>query len=120
MPNLNAALLVAQLEELEKFIENKRELADLYREFFHKEDGVSFVEEPEHAKSNYWLNAVVCKNIEQRDEFLEFMNSHGVMSRPIWRLMSELEMFKECQTTDLTHSKWLQERVVNIPSSVRI
>ena len=120
MPNLNAALLVAQLEELGTFIENKRELADLYREFFHKEDGVSFVEEPEHAKSNYWLNAVVCKNIEQRDAFLEFMNSHGVMSRPLWRLMSELEMFKECQKTDLTHSKWLQERVVNIPSSVRI
>lgn len=120
LPNLNAALLVAQLEQLEKFIENKRELADLYKEFFSKQEEMAFVEEPDNAKSNYWLNGVILKNREQRDEFLEFMNTHGVMSRPIWRLMSELEMFKECQKADLTHSKWLQDRVVNIPSSVRL
>ena len=120
LPNLNAALLVAQLEQLDKFIENKRELADLYKEFFAKQENLTFIQEPEHAKSNYWLNGVILKNKNQRDEFLEFMNTHGVMSRPIWRLMNELEMFKDCQSAELKHSKWLQERVVNIPSSVRM
>ncbi len=117
LPNINAALLVAQLEQLEKFLVSKRELAKVYKEFF-STDGIKFIEEPNNSKSNYWLQAVLLKNKKQRDEFLEFTNKNGVMTRPIWKLMNELEMFKKCQKTTLENAKYLEERVVNIPSSV--
>ncbi|MCX6075291.1 MAG: LegC family aminotransferase [Campylobacterales bacterium] len=120
LPNLNAALLVAQLEQLNGFLENKRALANEYAEFFSKSADIKFIKEPKDAKSNYWLQAVLLKDKKERDEFLEFTNKNGVMTRPIWRLMNELEMFKTCQCSDLTHSKYLEERVVNIPSSVRL
>ncbi|RXJ69045.1 aminotransferase DegT [Halarcobacter ebronensis] len=120
MPNLNAALLVAQLEQLELFLKSKRELAKLYEGFFEKIDFVDFVKEPKETSSNYWLQAIKLENKEQRDRFLEFTNRNGVMTRPIWRLMSELDMFASCQKDDLKNSKYLQDRVVNIPSSVRV
>lgn len=119
MPNLNAALLVAQLEQLDKFLESKRELASEYEEFF-KDSDISFIKEPKDSQSNYWLQAVMLKDEQQRNEFLGFTNSKGVMTRPIWRLMNELEMFKDCQSTTLENSKYLEQRVVNIPSSVRL
>lgn len=119
LPNLNAALLVAQLEQLDNFLDNKRELAKQYEDFF-ENSMISYVKEPRNAKSNYWLNTIVLENKKQRDELLEYTNSNGVMSRPIWTLMNKLEMFKSCQCGDLSCSLWLEERVVNIPSSVRI
>lgn len=119
LPNINAALLVAQLEQLENFLQNKRVLADEYKEFF-KNQHVEFVTEPNSSKSNYWLNAIILKDKQERDKFLEFSNNNGVMTRPIWTLMNRLEMFKECQCGDLTNATYLEERVVNIPSSVRI
>ena len=119
LPNINAALLVAQLEQLENFLNSKRELAKIYKEFF-LQNGVKFIEEPENSKSNYWLQAVLLENVKQRHDFLEFTNKNGVMTRPIWKLMNELEMFKDCQKTDLKNAKYLEERVVNIPSSVRL
>jgi len=119
MPNLNAALLVAQLEQLDNFLENKRELASEYKEFFADTD-MNFIKEPKDSQSNYWLQAIILKDEKQRNEFLKFTNSNGVMTRPIWRLMNELEMFKDCQSTTLENSKYLEERVVNIPSSVRL
>lgn len=119
LPNLNAALLVAQLEQLDEFLENKRALAKLYEEFF-QDSTISYVKEPKDSKSNYWLNVILLENKEQRDMFLEYTNSNGVMSRPIWTLMNKLEMFKMCQCGDLSESLWLEERVVNIPSSVRV
>jgi len=118
MPNLNAALLLAQLENLNKFIDNKRALASKYETFFSEVDGMKFIKEPEASQSNYWLQAVLVNDIKKRDEFLEFTNSKGVMTRPIWKLMSELEMFKGCMTTDLKNSKYLEERIINISSSV--
>jgi perosamine synthetase len=120
MPNLNAALLVAQLEQLDGFLQNKRELAKLYIEFFSKKDGMEFVKESSHAKANYWLGAVMLKDKEQRDKFLDYTNKNGVMTRPIWRLMSELEMFKNSKSTKLDNAKYLEQIVVNIPSSVRV
>ena len=117
MPNLNAALLVAQLEQLDTFLASKRALATQYKEFFSNED-INFVSEPRESKSNYWLQAVLLKDKTQRDDFLEFTNKNGVMTRPIWRLMNELEMFQGCQKTDLKYAKYLEERIVNIPSSV--
>ena len=119
MPNLNAALLVAQLENLNNFINNKRKLANYYETFFSNTD-YFFFKEPSNSKSNYWLNVILLKNRKQRDEFLDITNKNGVMTRPTWRLMNELEMFKDCEGVDLKNAKYLEERVVNIPSSVRL
>jgi aminotransferase in exopolysaccharide biosynthesis len=117
LPNINAALLVAQLENLEKFLDSKRVLAIKYKEFFEK-NGMIFIQEPQNSQSNYWLQAIMLKDKKQRDAFLKFTNKAGIMTRPIWKLMNELEMFKACQTTDLKNAQYLEERIVNIPSSV--
>lgn len=119
MPNLNAALLVAQLENLDMYLKNKQELANTYKIFFENQK-INFMVETEHSRSNYWLNAVILKDRQTRDLFLEFTNSKGIMTRPIWTLMNKLEMFKGAQCSDLSNSEWLEERVVNIPSSVRV
>jgi len=116
MPNLNAALLVAQLENLDKFISSKRKLANVYETFFNSNNYV-FVKEPMDSKSNYWLNSIILKNKKQRDEFLDEINSSGVMTRPIWTLMNKLPMFRYAQCGDLKNSEWLEDRVVNLPSS---
>ena len=117
MPNLNAALLVAQLENLDNFISSKRKLANVYEVFFSRVD-CDFVKEPMESKSNYWLNSILLKNKRQRDEFLNETNSNGVITRPIWTLMNKLPMFEHAQCGDLKNSEWLEDRVVNIPSSV--
>jgi perosamine synthetase len=117
MPNLNAALLVAQLENLDNFVHNKRKLAHMYEEFFNGINCV-FVKESIESRSNYWLNSILLKNKQQRDEFLNETNSQNVMTRPIWTLMNKLPMFEHNQCGDLTNSEWLEERAVNIPSSV--
>ena len=119
LPNINAALLVAQMENLDRFLESKRELASTYEKFF-KTSNIDFIKEPKDSKSNYWLQAILLNDLKQRDEFLEFTNKNGVMTRPIWRLMNELEMYKYCQKDELKNAKYLEERVVNIPSSVRL
>ena len=117
MPNLNAALGCAQMEQLPGFLETKRGIAEGYRDLFGAL-GVEFVGEPEGTRSNYWLNAIVLESLEARDAFLKATNDAGVMTRPIWRLMSELEMYRGCQRDGLAASKWLEERVVCLPSSV--
>jgi len=119
MPNLNAALVVAQLENLDKVLENKQELANSYKYFFEDKE-INFLKEPKDSRSNYWLNAVVLKDKIERDSFLEFTNTGGIMTRPIWTLMNKLEMFKDSQCGKLDNAQWLEERVVNIPSSVRL
>ncbi len=118
MPNLNASLLVAQLEQLGTFIESKRDLASKYEEFFKDDENIDFIKEPKDSKSNYWLQAIVVKDVAKRDEFLDYTNKNGIMTRPIWKLMNELDMFKDCQCGDLTNAKYLEQRVVNISSSV--
>ena len=117
MPNLNAALLFAQLENL-RFVIDKRRLAYEYELFF--KINYNFFKEPKNSKSNYWLNSILLKNKKERDEFLEITNSNGIMTRPIWLLMNTLPMYKDKQYYSLHNSKWLRDRVVNIPSSVRI
>jgi len=118
LPNINAALLVAQLENLDKFLQSKRELANIYKEFF-SSTNIEFIKELNNSNSNYWLQAIKLSTKIKRDEFLEITNKNGVMTRPIWKLMNELDMFKDCQKTDLKNAKYLEERIVNIPSSVR-
>ena len=117
MPNLNAALLVAQLENLENFLFKKRELATAYMNFF-DDTSYGFSQELTNSQSNYWLNTIILENKKQRDLFLEETNLRGVMTRPIWTLMNKLPMFQNSQHGELSNAEWLEKRVVNIPSSV--
>lgn len=117
MPNLNAALGCAQLEQLEGFIANKRELAARYAEHLQGSD-LQFVTEPADCRSNYWLNAVICEGREQRDALLKATNDRGVMTRPIWALMNHLPIYAHCRKGELNNAEWLEARVVNLPSSI--
>lgn len=119
LPNLNAALGCAQLEQLEGFVREKRELAGYYEEHL-KGSELEFVKEPPESRSNYWLNAVICQGQEQRDELLKISNEQGVMTRPVWRLMNRLSMFAGCLQGGLEQANWLESRIVNLPSSVRL
>lgn len=116
MPNLNAALGCAQMQRLPLFLEQKRQLANEYREFF-KGSNYEFVDEPNHSHSNFWLNAVLCEDKGARNALLEEQNSAGIMCRPIWQLMHKLPMFAECLRGDLEVSEDIEARLVNIPSS---
>jgi len=139
MPNLNAALGVAQMEKIDEILASKRKIANAYTEFFNKgeqqtpnnkqgtrnkeqgttnNDQIKHITEPVNTISNYWLNVILLSNRKERDKFLKFSNDHGVMTRPIWQLMNKLEMFKNCECGDLSNAEWLEDRVVNIPSSV--
>lgn len=120
MPNINAALGCAQLENLERYVENKRETAQIYADFFKNIPDITFFTEPENCRSNYWLNVVMLKDKAAQQEFLEYTNNHGVMTRPVWELMNRLEMFKHCESDELKNTEWLADRIVNIPSSVRL
>jgi perosamine synthetase len=118
MPNLNAALACAQLEQLDGFLENKRELAVAYKSFF-ATNGIQFRTETPETKANYWLMSVELENKAERDLFLETTNTNGVMTRPIWQLMYRLPMYAHCQRDEQINAEFLEERIVNIPSSVR-
>lgn len=116
MPNLNAALGCAQIEQLEAKLASKRLIAEQYLQFFENTD-YCFVVEPEYARSNYWLNAVVCPDASARDSLLETTNKQGVMTRPVWQLMHRLPMFANELKGDLANSEWAEARLVNLPSS---
>ena len=117
MPNLNAALGCAQMECLDDFLYIKAQIADQWGDFFDERNG-KFVRAIEGNSANHWLNTLVLDSREDRDEFLKVTNDNNVMTRPIWTLMSKLPMFKSCQIDGLKNSLWLEDRVVNIPSSV--
>jgi aminotransferase in exopolysaccharide biosynthesis len=119
LPNLNAALGCAQMEVLSGFLTSKRKLALSYNEFFDGSD-FHFVKEPQYAQSNYWLNAIICPDYESRETLIQKTNEQGVMTRPIWKLMHRLPMFKNSKKGQLTNSEWIESRLVNIPSSPMI
>jgi perosamine synthetase len=120
MPNLNAALGCAQLEQLPGFIKRKRALAERYRRAFAGLAGVRFFAEPEFARSNYWLNALLLETADAglRDRILEVTNQNGIMTRPVWTLMHQLPMYRDCPQMPLREAEALRDRLVNIPSSV--
>lgn len=120
MPNINAALGCAQMEHLEEYVLNKRETAEKYKLFFETVSDVQFFIEPDNCRSNYWLNVVVLKDKAAQQEFLQYTNDHGVMTRPIWELMNRLSMFEHCEHDNLENTVWFADRVVNIPSSVNL
>ncbi len=121
MPNINAALGCAQLEEISGFLASKRKTAEIYREFFASEPGgIKFMAEPTESASNYWLNAIAFPTREERDRFLQYSNDHGVMTRPIWELMWRLPMFEHCERDSQTNTVLLADTIVNLPSSVKL
>jgi perosamine synthetase len=119
LPNINAALAVAQMEQLDVFIKNKRELALLYNKFFENTPW-QFFHEPENSCSNYWLNAIFLNDRKERDDFLTYTNGHDIMTRPAWTLMNKLQLFSKCICSNIDNARWIEDRLVNIPSSVRI
>lgn len=116
MPNLNAALGCAQMEVIENYLEQKRELAKQYQSFFSGSD-IQFVIEPEYAHSNYWLNAIICPDVKSREVLLQDTNAVGVITRPIWKLMHRLPMFEHALCGDLSNSEFIEAHLVNLPSS---
>jgi perosamine synthetase len=119
MPNLNAALACAQLEQLHVLLQNKRQLASEYASYFATQ-GINFRQELENTKANYWLMCIELENKTDRDLFLKFSNENKVMSRPIWQLMHRLPMYDHCQRDEQKNALFLEERIVNIPSSARL
>jgi len=117
MPNLNASLGCAQMQQMQGFLAAKRKVAERYASFCH-DHGIVFVTEPEGAQSNYWLNAMILGSKRERDSLLEVTNAVGIMTRPVWRLMTDLPMYSDCQHDGLPVSRWLEDRVVCLPSSV--
>jgi perosamine synthetase len=118
MPNINAALGLAQLEQLNSFIISKRAIAESYKSFF-KDLEVKFIEEPANSRSNYWLNTILFKNSEESKEFIQYSNNNNVMARPAWTLMTKLPMFNKCQSDGLEVSQSFSSRLINIPSSCK-
>lgn len=119
MPNINAALGLAQLEQLPNFVESKRKIAEKYKEFFSSlNTNITFINEPVNSVSNYWLNAILFDNRDERDRFLEYANQNDVMTRPAWTLMNKLPMFSNCVNDGLSNAQWLEDRIVNLPSSI--
>lgn len=119
MPNLNAALGVAQMEQVSNFLRAKRKLASLYNDYFSGQP-VEFLSEPENAESNYWLNAITFKSSTVKNSFLQFSNDQGVMTRPVWVPMHRLPMYENCICGDLSNTMNCFDCLVNIPSSVRV
>lgn len=118
MPNVNAAIGCAQMEELPSFLKSKRNTAQTYKNYFENHPSIKFISEPEGCISNYWLCAIMLPDHDSQIKFLEETNDNGVMTRPIWELMNRLPMFENCQKGDLSNSEYLADRIVNIPSSV--
>lgn len=117
MPNINAALGCAQMEQLNIFLSAKEEISKKWKMFFDSQN-IKIISPIKGNKANYWLNAILLDSKKARDDFLKHTNNNGIMTRPIWKLMSNLPMFKNSQNDGLKNSLWLEERVINIPSSV--
>ena len=118
MPNLNAALACAQLEQLNSFIQNKRKLAIEYSDFFDS-IGINFRKELPNTKANYWLMCLELENKNDRDSFLQETNKNMVMTRPIWQLIFKSPLYSNFQKDSQENAIYLENRIVNIPSSVR-
>ncbi len=119
MPNINAALGCAQLERLGEFVGRKRALADRYRAAFEKIEGVNFMIEPANSRSNYWLNALILDGggLEARDALLGYLHDRGILARPMWNLLADLPMYRDCPRTGLEQARKIEQALINLPSS---
>lgn len=119
LPNLNAAMACAQMEVLDKFVQSKRVLARQYKDLFNTL-GFEFIQEPNNTYSNYWLNSILFRTREERNEFLHYSNERQIMTRPVWNLMVDLKMFRDCIQEDISNAREIADRLVNLPSSPKI
>lgn len=117
MPNINAALGCAQLEKISELLKHKKQLTAKYDKLVANLDGVCLFKQPKHSDSNYWLQTLVLDESLNREEVLTFLNEKGVMSRPIWRPIDKLEMYKACPKMELSVTDILNKNIVNIPST---
>lgn len=117
--NVNAAILLAGLENLEFFLESKRELAKIYKDFFKNHNKCEFIDEKSNEKSNFWLNTLLFKDENLRNIFLEECLKNNISIRPVWKSLPSLKAFQNCQSDELINTKNLEKRLVNLPSSVR-
>ena len=122
MPNINAALGCAQLEQLPEFLSSKRRLYMKYREAFSNIENVRLMSEPESCKSNYWLQTLILdeKVSEYLNSILEATHTAGMITRPAWQLMHKLAMYRESPRSPMPVSESLVRRIINIPSSAGI
>ncbi len=122
LPNINAAIGCAQLEKIEQFIEKKRALAEKYATAFANVQGVIFFQEPKYATSNYWLNCLILDEqyATSRDALLRATHQQGILTRPVWTLLSKLPMYQNCPRMDLANAASLEQRIINIPSSASL
>lgn len=121
MPNLNAALGVAQLGKINPFLNEKRKLAQAYRAIIEKQPGLAIFDDENNqnmAHSNFWLNAILCQSASEREAFLALTNGQGIQTRPLWTPMHQLEIYQDALRMDLPNTEWFAERVVNLPSGV--
>jgi len=119
LPNLNAALGVAQLELLPRYLKNKRDISNEYQKWGH-ENNIEFVKECDNSKANYWINTVIMENKKLKEQFLKETNENNIMTRPVWRPMHKLLINQDCQYGDMENTNWLSDRIVNVPSSVNL
>lgn len=122
MPNINAALGCAQLEELPAFLRSKRNLAEKYLSAFANFPGAKILREPEFAKSNYWLNALILDkpDFHLRDEILKCAHEAKILARPAWELLHSLDIYRDCPAMDCTEADRLRNSIINLPSSAFI
>jgi perosamine synthetase len=116
LPNINAALGLAQMESIKINIISKRGIAKSYQNWGQEHD-FCFINEPKDTKANYWLNQALMRDKEQRDKMLKITNLKGVMTRPAWTPMHYLKINKDCQTESMENTEWLFDRLVSVPSS---
>lgn len=117
MPNINAALGVAQLETLDELIRKKRQLHSLYHSFVSSIPGIELVTEMEYAQSNYWLQTIRLNDVNVIEDWLLELNEAGIMSRPVWTPLHELPMYRDCPKDDLSQTEKLKKVLINVPSS---
>ena len=117
MPNINAALALAQLENLSKKINEKKKLYDFYKSNL-PSIGLELINEPSDTEWNYWLMCIKLQNKKDRDLFLKETNKNKILTRPIWKLLFKLPMYRNCQRDSQKNAIYLEKRIVNIPSNI--
>ena len=116
LPNLNAALGLAQIELLPKILKSKRMISEKYLEWG-KKNGIDFIKDRKYTKSNFWLNTAITNSLSERNKMLEYTNNKGVITRPVWTPMHKMEIYQKFKKMDLSNTEWLYDRLINVPSS---
>jgi len=122
MPNLNAALGLAQIERLKKYIISKKKLFNVYNKMFLKNKIFKFLNPPKKLSWNYWLITIILKSesINLRDKIISKLNEQGINARPIWQLNHKIKMYKDCPKMNLSNAERLEMKIINLPSSAHL